>query len=210
MFASSINANIRSFIAKNASVFNDKQIIIGSSGDFSLEKLILQNSHPTGVFSTADVQYYKGLFLARHIDFCSAEQGFAVLADGKVLGFIEMSRIRHDFINKRIWYLLSDFPIEPKPHELASKLIAMIALSNEMRAELEKTNLLKSVGVITTAWTHRQSSMKYRSYMECIKREVGALTYYADWPNKGMKQFYQEWWSKWASKTPSSANSKVA
>lgn len=149
---------------------------------------------------TCDIQYYKSIFLARNIEYWQGEHGFAVLANGKVCGFIEYSRTRHDFINTRVWYLLSDPPVEPKPHPTTSKLIVMIALSNEIREVLEYQTMLSSRGVITTARTKRPSSMKYRTHMKVIKRQEGELSYYTDWIGKSIKQMYREWWDKWGSK----------
>lgn len=151
--------------------------------------------------SSSDIQYYKGLFLARNIDYTAAEQGFAVLVDGAVAGFIEMSRgkVQYSF---PVWYMLSDFPIEPNPHPRFSKLIVMIALTKEMKKILERTNYTKTEGVWTTARTEKPVSMKYRGPMKLLKRGVddqGAqyLNYGADWTDQTIDEVYQTWWKRY-------------
>lgn len=159
--------------------------------------------------SSADIQYYKGLYLARNIDFTAAEQGFACLADGAVFGFIEMSRGKSvtsitfedkNYNGAQFWYMLSDFPVEPKPHDKVSKLVVMLALTREMRRALERTNLLKTVGVLTTARTEKPVSMKYRGPMKLQKRgeKDGEkfLNYAALWPSTTVQGAYQEWWKR--------------
>lgn len=154
-----------------------------------------------------DIQYYKGLYLARNIDFTAGQQGFAVLADGAVFGFIEMSlgkgQIGFKFKDRKyngveFWYMLSDFPVEPKPHGKVSKLIVMLALSREMRRILERSNLRKSAGVFTTARTARPVSMKYRGPMTLLHRGVKDgepyLNYVALWPETTIEEAYQKWW----------------
>jgi hypothetical protein len=157
--------------------------------------------------SSADIQYYKGLYLARNIDFTAAEQGFACLADGAVFGFIEMSRgkgrigftfkERH-YNGTQFWYMLSDFPVEPKPHAKVSKLVVMLALTTEMRRTLERSNLSKTTGVFTTARTAKPVSMKYRGPMTLLHRGVKDgepyLNYVALWPNTTTEEAYQKWW----------------
>lgn len=157
--------------------------------------------------SANDIQYYKGLYLARNIDFTAGQQGFAALADGAVFGFIEMSlgkgQIGFKFKDQKyngaeFWYMLSDFPVEPKPHNKVSKLIVMLALSKEMRRILERSNMRKSAGVFTTARTARPVSMKYRGPMTLLHRGVKDgepyLNYVALWPETTIEEAYQKWW----------------
>jgi hypothetical protein len=159
--------------------------------------------------SAADVQHYKGLYLARNIDFTQAEQGFACLADGGVFGFIEMSRGKgttaitfedKHYNGAQFWYMLSDFPVEPKPHDKVSKLVVMLALTREMRRRLERTNLIRTAGVMTTARTEKPVSMKYRGPMKLAKRgeKDGEkyLNYIALWPQVTEQEAYREWWKR--------------
>jgi hypothetical protein len=156
--------------------------------------------------STSDIQYYKGLYLARNIDFTAAEQGFAVLVDDQVFGFLEFSRGKsssavtldeESIKGAQLWYMLSDFPVEPKPHDKLSKLIVMLANTREVRRMLEKTTLSRTRGILTTARTSNPVSMKYRGPMKLVKRgeKDGEpyLNYYADWKDVTCQEVYAEW-----------------
>lgn len=46
----------------------------------------------------------------------------------------------------------------------------MLALTREMRRRLERTNLIRTAGVLTTARTEKPVSMKYRGPMKLLKR----------------------------------------
>jgi len=170
----------------------------------------------------ADIQYYKGLYLARNIDFTAGQQGFAVLADGAVFGFIEMSQGKRqasfNFQSKHyngaeFWYMLSDFPVEPKPHGKVSKLIVMLALSKEMRRALERVNLNKSQGVFTTARTAKPVSMKYRGPMTLVYRgsKDGEpyLNYAALWPGTTIQEAYNTWWKRYGKNSTDSTDSST-
>lgn len=173
---------------------------------------------------SADIQYYKGLYLARNIDFTAAEQGFAVVADGHlpaggVVGFIEMSRGKGNMnisfegeviAGLQTWYMLSDFPSEPKPHDKVSKLIVMVANTVEMRRLVEASALRRTVGIMTTARTAKPVSMKYRGPMTLIKRGVKDgepfLNYYAKWKPVSVQEAYTQWWKKFGQPSPKSTN----
>lgn len=174
--------------------------------------------------SSSDIQYYKGLYLARNIDFTAAEQGYALVVhtpksamgadsgeknEGGVFGFIEMSRGKsHMTVNfegetisgPQTWYMLSDFPVEPKPHDKLSKLIVMLANTVEMRRMLEQSALRRSVGIMTTARTKNPVSMKYRGPMKLIKRGEKDgdpfLNYYAKWKRQTVQEVYREWYKR--------------
>lgn len=143
-----------------------------------------------GFVSAGDIQHYKNTFLARGIDFVAGLYGVVFLADGKVFGFSEFIRGKFD---PRYWYMLSDFPSEPKPHPNTAKLVVMLALSNEVRTYLEMKNLRKSLGLVTTAHTYRPVSMKYRGPMKISGRSEGKLNYSAQWPGYNLNEGYSKW-----------------
>lgn len=159
-----------------------------------------------------DVLYYKSLFLGRNIDFAQAEHGIAVIVGGEgggIAGFIEMSRSRPYITfwldevwcyGNKFWYMMADFPIEPKPHPKLSKLICALAKSVEMRRILERTRMEKSWGVLTTAWTEHSTSMKYRSVYDLVQRlktpeGMQYLNYASWWKDESVAQIYRWWWN---------------
>jgi hypothetical protein len=80
----------------------------------------------------------------------------------------------------------------------------MLALTRAMRRRLERTNLLRTCGVLTTARTEKPVSMKYRGPMKLLKRgeKDGEkyLNYIALWPQSGQtateQEAYREWWKR--------------
>lgn len=142
-----------------------------------------------------DIAYYKAAFLNPDIDFVVGTFGFALLADGGVFGFVEFSLGKFE---SNWWYMMADFPIDPKPHKRTSKLVAMLAVCNEVREWLENKRLERSDGVRTTAWTDRPVSMKYRGVLQ--KTNSGTsdqgkpyVNYQAVWSNRTAQETYTEW-----------------
>ena len=146
------------------------------------------------------IQPYKALYLARDIDFSAGMYGFAVSLGGKVAGFLEYS-FGTGSGQGEDWYLFSDFSVGWKFHPRASKLIAMLALCNEVRRRLEIQVIRRRIHVSTTAWTHRAVSMKYRGIFELIKRDAerGMLNYRAEWSGLTAQETFEKWLTKYAS-----------
>lgn len=68
-------------------------------------------------------------------------------------------------------YLLSDFPTAPSKYKRLSKLILYAALSNEVRAAVEQSMGSRCVSLLTTAFSDRPVSMKYRGLFEILTRK---------------------------------------
>ena len=145
-----------------------------------------------------EVLYYKSLFLSRKIDFSSGQKAFALTADGKVFGFVEYSFGEKAYSAKDTWYMLSDFPVEPKPHPKTSKLVLALARSATVHKALDLSILLRTKKVFTTAFTDKPVSMKYRGVFDLVKRGEGFLNYQADWSSISAQETYAQWHQKFA------------
>lgn len=147
----------------------------------------------------AMIQPYKAMYLAKHIDFSTGMYGFAVHLEGKVIGFLEYS-FGTTGGQGEDWYLFADFTVGWKFHKRASKLVAMLALCNEVRRDLELRVLRRRHHVSTTAWTDKPVSMKYRGVFELIKRdkERGMLNYRAAWSDLSAQETFELWQTKYA------------
>lgn len=145
-----------------------------------------------------DVLYYKGLFLSRKIDFSSGQKAFALLADGKVFGFLEFTHGGKAYSDKSTWYMLSDFPSEPKPHPKTSKLVLMLSRCADLHRALDLSILLRTKSVCTTAFTDKPVSMKYRGVYTLVKRGEGFLNYGSPWTNDSAQETYLQWLKKFA------------
>jgi len=145
------------------------------------------------------IQPYKGMYLAKNIDFSTGMYGFAIAINGKVIGFLEYS-FGTSGGQGEDWYLFSDFTVGWKFHKRASKLVTMLALCNEARRWLEVKVIRRRGHVSTTAWTHKPVSMKYRGVFELVKRdeERGMLNYRAAWSGLTAQETYEKWLTKYA------------
>jgi len=145
------------------------------------------------------IQPYKGMYLAKHIDFSTGMYGYAVHLDGKVIGFLELSFGTTGGMGED-WYLFADFTVGWKFNKRASKLVAMLALCNEVKRDLELRVLRRRDHVSTTAWTDKPVSMKYRGVFELIKRDEarGMLNYQAAWSGLSAQETFELWKMKYA------------
>lgn len=145
------------------------------------------------------IQPYKGMYLAKNIDFSTGMYGFAVSLNGKVIGFLEYS-FGTTGGQGDDWYLFSDFIVGWKFNKRASKLVTMLALCNEVRRALEVKVIRRRNQVSTTAWTDKPVSMKYRGVFELVKRDEarGMLNYRAKWSGLTAQETYQLWLKKYA------------
>lgn len=152
--------------------------------------------------SPVHIQPYKGYYLARNIDFSMGMYGFGVSLNGKVIGFLEFSFATTG--NASDWYLFSDFAVGYTFHERHSKLVAMLALCDEVQRALEISSLRRRTHVATTAWTKKAVSMKYRGVFELVKRdeERGMLNYRAGWSGLTAQETYKKWLTKYTTTKP--------
>lgn len=148
--------------------------------------------------SPVHIQPYKAYYLARNIDFSMGMYGFGVALNGKVIGFLEFSLGTAGTGSD--WYLFSDFAVGMPFHARQSKLVAMLALCEEVRRRLEVASLRRRSHVATTAWTKKPVSMKYRGVFELVKRDEvrGMLNYRAAWSGLNAQETYQKWLTKYA------------
>ncbi len=98
-------------------------------------------------------------------------------------------------------YLLADFPVAPTAYPRLSSLVVMAALSTEVRRMAERVSNGRVRSLITTAFTDRPVSMKYRGLLTLLKRapqEDGrfALNYGAPAGRWTLAEAYDQWRSK--------------
>ena len=97
-------------------------------------------------------------------------------------------------------YMLSDFPISGI-HPRLSELVVMAATSNEVREILEQSAGRRVGGVLTTAFSDRPVSMKYRGHFDLITRlEAGdinpkkwKLQYWSPFRGRTLAESLAEW-----------------
>ena len=152
---------------------------------------------------TSDLADYKDQFLARGIDHSPGMWAFAVCVGDSVVGFIEFTRSK---FGGNAVYVNSDFAVPNTRYARLSKLMVMLLLSKDVHAFLERKLLMRVTGVMTTAFTERPVSMKYRGVLELVKRgqkkEDGRhfLNYEGTFTDKSAQEVYAEWLNKYGSK----------
>lgn len=124
---------------------------------------------------TSDLADYKDQFLAKGIDHSPGMWAFAVcVGNGKescVVGFIEFTRSKFGGNAGSTSTATSPYPTHVT--RALSKLMVMLLLSRSMRMRSSSASCSCAVtGVMTTVFTERPVSMKYRGVLELVKRGV--------------------------------------
>ncbi|MDP2167961.1 MAG: hypothetical protein Q8J64_06495 [Thermodesulfovibrionales bacterium] len=101
-------------------------------------------------------------------------------------------------------YLLSDFVVPSARHRRLAKLLLMALKCREVREELEARTVRRYRSILTTAFTDKPVSMKYRGLFELVKRGTGAagqfLNYRAEFENTSLKEVVALWTKKYGKK----------
>lgn len=115
-------------------------------------------------------------FLDPKIAPSGAQAVFALLAGGVLVGAVAFQRSTFQLagVDEPSVYLLSDFPVRPTRYPRLSKLVAAAALSRECQLLLERVYGRRLRSVVTTAFTDRPVSMKYRGVLKLLSRTEAA------------------------------------
>jgi len=147
---------------------------------------------------TSDLARFKDAYLGKNIAFGSGMWAFAVMIDGKTVGFLEFTRGKYTIDEV---YMQADFAIPTTRYARMSKLMVMLAVSGETRRALERLSEARKRTVCTTAFTDRPVSMKYRGVLDLVKRgetKEGQkfLNYCGVFNTKSWQETLQEWLTK--------------
>lgn len=144
----------------------------------------------------ATMNYLKDIYLAKNIHHASGQFNSLIFVDRQLAGGIIMARSKFDAMNSI--YILSDFSLS-RDRKL-SKLIALIATSIDIIGPLRKRLVADLKTVVTTAFTDKPVSMKYRGIFELTGRKEGHLQYESAVRPEGAQELYRFWWEKWGRK----------
>lgn len=95
---------------------------------------------------------------------------FGVFVDGKLMGIFGIDPINIKYEKSDSFYLLSDLPVSNVGS--ISKFIAALATTREVRNFLKYKYLIDYDLILTTAFTDRPASMKYRNFWKLHNRGV--------------------------------------
>jgi hypothetical protein len=94
-----------------------------------------------------------------------------VLVDGKLVGAFAFSSGTRSFGGLSEIYLLSDFPVAPTDYPRLSKLVLYAVLSHEGKLLVERMMRHRVRTIITTAFSNKPVSMKYRGLFDLVSRK---------------------------------------
>lgn len=156
---------------------------------------------------TSDLARFKAAFLGRGIIYAPGMWAFAILANGKAIGFLEFNVQLSTEVG--LLYQQADFGIPGTPYPRLSKLVVMLAIAGETRRMLERLNEMRLYHVRTTAFTERAVSMKYRGVYELERRSQTAdgqkyINYRAAFNDLSWQETYRQWLNKHGSMKQSS------
>ena len=166
-----------------------KSWVIPLSKSEKTDLALLPDDHPITAVSRLAFQptdnhrlnYYKNLFLKKGIDHATGLSPLFVFLDGHLFGFLLFDVIRYGMDQDKATrgiYMLSDFVIA-SPIARLSKLLLLSTRTRELQ-EILKEKFIQAVDfILTTAFTDKPVSMKYRGIYKLIKRGEGFLQYTA-------------------------------
>jgi hypothetical protein len=140
------------------------------------------------------MNFLKDRYLAPGLRHSDGTDRWAVLVDGQLAGgFIYTISQMGD---PSCVYLLCDFSTH-RDRKL-SKLIAMLAASEETISSFERARIVRVKSVFTTAFTDKPISMKYRGIYELAGRKEGFLNYTSEVRRVPTAAIYREWYDRFA------------
>lgn len=106
---------------------------------------------------------------------------FAVLVDGVIIGSFALMQQNalanfDKYIQTPSVYLLSDFPVSNSKYKKLAKLVLYAALSKEVKLVCERMSRKRVYSIVTTAFTNRPVSMKYRGLFDLFTRKDNEKT----------------------------------
>jgi len=141
------------------------------------------------------MNYLKNVYLAKGIEHTTGQFNCLVLIDGALAGGFVFAQTRFGDKTREL-YLLSDFSVS-REHRI-SKLIPMIATSREVIEPVNRRLLIRVEYIVTTAFTTKPVSMKYRGIFELANRTADHLQYRSAIRNQSIQDVFHEWLRKYA------------
>jgi hypothetical protein len=143
---------------------------------------------------SGEMNFLKEIYLAKGIAHTPGQLNFLVYLGRKLAGGFIYTRSQND--PTTTLYLLSDFALSRERR--LSKLIAMMATCSLPVGIAERKLLISVERVLTTAFTDKPVSMKYRGAFDLIKRGEGFLNYASPVRRAAPQEIYREWWDRHA------------
>jgi hypothetical protein len=150
------------------------------------------------IIPNKNMNYLKTVFLSKNIDFTLSPINFILLVDSKLAGGFSYKLNKFNQ-NKDAIYLLSDFAINGA--RKMAKLIALTATSKTVIDILKRKFFNDIKFILTTAFSDKPVSMKYRGIFDLTDRKDGHLNYQSKVRDLTPPQIFDLWWKKYGSKS---------
>lgn len=127
------------------------------------------------ILSNGQFSSLRSLYMNENIRPGQATLAVGVLVDGVLVGVFAFSAAPNlvswdAHIEGPTIYLLSDFPVAPSSYPRLSKLVLYAALSQESKMLAERVARKRIRSCVTTAFSQRPVSMKYRGLFDLLTR----------------------------------------
>jgi hypothetical protein len=142
--------------------------------------------------------YLKNVYLSKGIEHTTGQINYLVLIDGAIAGGFAYAQSRFGDKTREL-YLLCDFAISGE--RKLSKLIALMATCRDVIQPINRQLLIRVERILTTAFTTKPVSMKYRGVFELKAREADHLQYVSAVRNQSIQDIFNEWFGKYAGAT---------
>ena len=143
------------------------------------------------------LNHYRNMYLSKSIQPGSGGPCYLLFVDDKVFGFLIFQAYSKKGGPSDEIYLLSDFVVPSKRYKRLAKLLLMCVKCKEVEAALSEKVIRYYKSVMTTAFTKKPVSMKYRGVFELAKRGKGFLNYRGDFGETTFKEVLKLWMKKY-------------
>lgn len=159
-----------------ASDFDKARIVVPNQKIGRLDVLRLGRGERIGdrmeihLIEGASFNCLRAQYLNKGISPATPEACFAVTVDGRLVGAFAHSRGENSIAGVEPPYLygMSDFPVSGTDYKRLSKLIVMASVSREAQEFYQMKYGTRIVSSVTTAFSTRPASMKYRGILKLV------------------------------------------
>jgi hypothetical protein len=142
---------------------------------------------------SACLAFLKNVYLAKGIRHVAGNYNYLVYVDDMLVGGFTYALTKFGDPVTEL-YLLSDFAISRERR--LSKLVAMLTLSRDVIAPINRKMIADFRRITTTAFTANAVSMKYRGIYEVSKRAEEHIQYEGTVTDRSLQETFDEWLEK--------------
>lgn len=176
VFRKKINEKVRPFDL----LMPDEEIPVGA-------KITLQEADlPT-------INHFRNMYLSKKIQPGSGGPCYLVFAGPKLFGFLIFQIYSPKGGDPGDIYMLSDFVVPSTRYDRLAKLLLMVTRCREMKQILDEKSIRRYNAILTTAFTDKPVSMKYRGIYELAKRGEGFLNYRGTFNETTFEEVTAQW-----------------